>query len=163
LVALLNYYYRSKEKLFDAILMDKIQSFFGLLFPVLNDPKVTLFEKNEILVNSYFALLKENPNMPIFLMNEIQNNKEIFFSIIKSLPALENISIIQQIKEANAQINPIQFMVNLMSMTIFPFIVANAISEYDVFDNKEVEEIFEERRKMIPHWIEGMLRVNIEK
>jgi AcrR family transcriptional regulator len=155
--ALLNYYYRSKEKLFDAVLLDKIQAFFGLLFPVLNDPSVELFEKVEILVNTYFNLLKDNPHLAIFMMNELQNNKAGFSSILKSLPHLENTSIIQQFKEANSSINPLQFMINLMSMTIFPFIVANALSEYGIFNKDEIDVIFEERRKMLPIWIRAML------
>jgi AcrR family transcriptional regulator len=158
--ALLNYYYRSKEKLFEAILIDKAQSFFGLLFPVLNDPNVALINKIEILVDNYFALFREHPGMPLFFMNEIQKNKENFNSIINALPSLENISIFQQFKEANQNINPIQFMINLMSMTIFPFIVAHALSDYKIFHEKELGDIFEERRKMLPVWILEMLYNN---
>jgi len=161
--ALLNYYFRSKEKLFNAILLDKIQIFFGLLFPVLNDPKVPLFDKVDILVDNYFNLLKENPNMAIFMMNELQNNATNFSKILKNLPLLENISILQQFKECNPTVNPLQFMINLMSMTIFPFIVANAIAEYKIFDKEEVDLIFEERRKMIPIWICEMLKIDVEK
>ena len=161
--ALLNYYFRSKEKLFDAILMDKIQTFSGVLFPILNNPGVTLFDKIDIIVDNYFKLLKENPHLAIFLMNELQNNKENFSKIIKNLPSLENISIIRQFKEVNATINPLQFMINLMSITIFPFIVANAISAYQVFGKDEIDAIFEERKRMIPIWIREMLQNNSVK
>jgi AcrR family transcriptional regulator len=155
--ALLNYYFRSKEKLFDAILIDKIRSFFGVLFPILNDPNVALFDKIDILVDNYFKLLKGNPHLAFFLMNELHNNKTNFSKILKNLPALEDISIIKQFKEVNSAVNPIQFMINLMSMMIFPFIFANAISIYEIFDKDEIDTIFEERRKMLPIWIRQML------
>jgi len=161
--ALLNYYFRSKEKLFDAILLDKTQTFANILFPILNDPNVALFDKIDIIVDNYFKLLKENPHLAIFLMNELQNNKENFSKIIKNLPSLENISIIKQFKDINSTINPLQFMINLMSITIFPFIVANAISAYEVFGKDEIDAIFEERRKMIPIWIREMLQNNSVK
>jgi len=96
-------------------------------------------------------------------MNELQNNKENFSKIIKNLPSLENISIIRQFKEVNATINPLQFMINLMSITIFPFIVANAISAYQVFGKDEIDAIFEERKRMIPIWIREMLQNNSVK
>jgi AcrR family transcriptional regulator len=158
--ALLNYYFRSKEKLFDAILLDKAQAFFGLLFPVLNDPNVDLFEKVDILVSTYFELLKNNPHLATFMINELQKNKDGFSIILKNLPQLENISIVQQFKEANPSVTPLQFMINLMSMTIFPFIVANALSEYGIFNKDEIDAIFNERRKMIPLWIRAMLQNN---
>jgi AcrR family transcriptional regulator len=161
--ALLNYYFRSKEKLFNAILLDKIQTFIGLLFPVLNDPDVALLDKIEILVNRYFALLKENPNLAIFIMNELQTNKSNLVQILKNLPALDEVSIIKQLKNANTTVTPLQFMINLMSMTIFPFILANAISAYDIFNKEEVDAIFEERRKMIPIWITEMLKIQSVK
>jgi len=158
--ALLNYYFRSKEKLFDAILMDKIQTFSGVLFPILDDPNVPLFDKIAILVDKYFKLFKENPHLAFFLMNELQNNKANFARIVKDLPPLENISIVKQFKEINPTINSLQFMINLMSIIIFPFIVANAIAAYEVFDSNEIDAIFEERRKMIPIWIREMLQNN---
>jgi AcrR family transcriptional regulator len=161
--ALLNYYFRSKEKLFDAILIDKIQTFFGVLFPILNDPKVTLYDKIDILVDKYFKLLKENPHLAFFLMNELHNHKTNFSKIFKNLPLLEEISIIKQFKEANSTVNPIQFVINLMSMTVLPFIFANAISDYEIFDKDEIDVIFEERRKMIPIWIREMLQTNSVK
>lgn len=158
--ALLNYYFRSKEKLFNAILIDKSQTFFGLLFPILNDPNVDLFDKIDIIVDKYFNLLKENPHLAFFLMHELQNNETNFSIILKKLPKLEDISIIQQFKEVNPSVNPIQFMINLMSITIFPFMVANAISAYSLFNKEEIDAIFTERKKMIPIWTRQILHIN---
>ena len=36
-LALLNYYFRSKEKLFDLIMLEKLEKFFGVIAPVLNN------------------------------------------------------------------------------------------------------------------------------
>ncbi len=73
-LALLNYYFRSKEKLFEQIMMEKMQSFFGSLAPVLNDTNTTLETKIELLVACYIDMLTLDPNMPLFVLNEIQNN-----------------------------------------------------------------------------------------
>src|SRR5688572_8380530 len=44
-LALLNYYFRSKEKLFELIMMEKLTSFFGTIVPVLNDAGLSLEQK----------------------------------------------------------------------------------------------------------------------
>ncbi|MGN6539204.1 MAG: TetR/AcrR family transcriptional regulator, partial [Ginsengibacter sp.] len=44
-LALLNYYFRSKEKLFHEVMSEKIQQFFGVLFPIINDSSTKLETK----------------------------------------------------------------------------------------------------------------------
>src|SRR5689334_23935314 len=54
-LALLNYYFRSKEKLFSLVMQEKFQKFFGVIFPILNEPTTSLEEKVERLVDSYIT------------------------------------------------------------------------------------------------------------
>jgi AcrR family transcriptional regulator len=46
-LALLNYYFRSKEKLFNIVMAERIDKLFGVLVPILNDESTTLEEKLE--------------------------------------------------------------------------------------------------------------------
>src|SRR5437762_12822796 len=59
-LALLNYYFRSKEKLFELVMMEKVQKLFSVIVPVINDSTTTLENKIELLVNNYFEMLLNN-------------------------------------------------------------------------------------------------------
>ena len=50
-LALINYYFRSKEKLFDIIMLDNLHLFIHSVMAIVNDPATTLQEKIEIVVN----------------------------------------------------------------------------------------------------------------
>src|ERR1700733_13708884 len=49
-LALINYYFRSKEKLFDIIMVENMQLFVHSVIDLLNDTKTTLQEKIKVLV-----------------------------------------------------------------------------------------------------------------
>src|SRR5690606_26669343 len=49
-LALLNYYFRSKEKLFQLIMAEKLQLLFSVILPIVNNDDLTLDEKIETLV-----------------------------------------------------------------------------------------------------------------
>src|SRR5687768_3368256 len=57
-LALLNYYYRSKERLFELVMTEILQNFFRGLTQIFNDESTSLDEKVSIFVKNYTALLK---------------------------------------------------------------------------------------------------------
>src|SRR5688572_23826496 len=79
-LALLNYYFRSKEKLFEQVMLEKFQKFFGVVVPILVDIDTTLEQKIELVANNYISMLLENPDLPIFVLSEIRNNPDRFVS-----------------------------------------------------------------------------------
>src|SRR6187455_3388798 len=71
-LALLNYYFRSKEKLFEIVMVEKMSKFFGVVAQVLEDKSMTVEEKTGTVVDNYIGLLSENPDLPIFILSEIR-------------------------------------------------------------------------------------------
>ncbi|UCG28570.1 MAG: TetR/AcrR family transcriptional regulator, partial [Bacteroidales bacterium] len=69
--ALLHYYFRTKEKLFEAVLTDIFQSFFPKAMVIMADPDISIREKIEQFVNIYISLIQENPYMPGFMAHEL--------------------------------------------------------------------------------------------
>src|SRR5437868_1165754 len=70
-LALINYYFRSKEKLFDIIMLEHLQAFIHGLIGIVNDPDTSLQEKIEIIIAHYIDMLIQNPNLPLFILNEV--------------------------------------------------------------------------------------------
>src|ERR1700712_7216 len=58
-LALINYYFRSKEKLFDLIMVEHLQFFIHSIKGILDDRETTLKEKVRILVGHYIDMLIE--------------------------------------------------------------------------------------------------------
>src|SRR6478736_8171749 len=67
-LALLNYYFRSKEKLFEIIMMEKLQQLFGIIIPLANDPSTSLDEKLKTIAGEYIDMLSANENLPLFIL-----------------------------------------------------------------------------------------------
>src|ERR1700740_1080562 len=68
-LALLNYYFRSKEKLFDKIMQENMKSFMQGLEGILNDEHTGLEEKITLLVEYYLDMLIRNPDIPLFILS----------------------------------------------------------------------------------------------
>src|ERR1700733_13912192 len=81
-LALINYYFRSKEKLFDVIMLEHLQLFIHSVMGIVNDPATTLQEKIENLISHYIDMLIKNPNIPIFVLSEIHADPKKLISKI---------------------------------------------------------------------------------
>jgi len=68
--------------------------------------------------------------------------------------------IINQLKEANPNINPLQFLLNLLSMCIFPTIAKFVFSNFGLMNELEFEQFMEERKKLIPKWFNAIITTN---
>ncbi|HEY9048478.1 MAG TPA: TetR family transcriptional regulator [Ohtaekwangia sp.] len=157
-LALLNYYFRSKEKLFEIVMMEKIQKLFGILAPVLNDESTTLEQKIEQVVNNYLDMLQVNPDLPLFVMSEIRNEPERFANKIQAGKLIRDSYMVKQLKEKRPDINPLHFIVSLLGMTLFPFIAKPVLESAMNISPKAYQTMMEERRDYIPRWIKSMLK-----
>ncbi|NTW33144.1 MAG: TetR/AcrR family transcriptional regulator, partial [Bacteroidetes bacterium] len=68
--ALLHYYFRSKEKMFDAVFEDVFMQFLPEVTEVMNS-EITLFDKIKTFVDVYITALLKNPHIPIFVLHEL--------------------------------------------------------------------------------------------
>jgi AcrR family transcriptional regulator len=157
-LALLNYYFRSKEKLFNEVMLEKVQQLFGVLIPILNDPSTKLELKIELIVNHYIGMLLENPGLPIFVLSEMRGQKEQLKKVLPLQKIIKDISFIKQLKEKRPDINPIHFLMNIIGMTVFPFIAMPAFETMGVINKNEFEALIQERKKLIPVWVKAMLK-----
>lgn len=163
-LALLNYYFRSKRKLFDLIMTETLQSFLSGVIAVFNDEKTTLKEKVSIFVNHYIDLLSDNPNIAPFILNTIRDNPDEYISKIGMFDKAKESVFLRQFMEGVAKgeippINPIHFMVNLVGLVVFPFIAQPMILAGLEIPKNDFFDIIQERKRFIPLWIESMLSV----
>ena len=160
--AMLNYYFRSKEKLFEIVMMETIGQFFKGVGVILNDESTSLEEKIERVVANYIDLLLEEPELPIFMFNEVRANPESFVANTPIIQALEHSVLAQQYAEAVAQgrinePNLIHTVLNVISLVIFPFITQPIFTALSRTDKEAYKALMLQRKALIPQWIKAIL------
>ncbi|MDN3606301.1 TetR/AcrR family transcriptional regulator [Kaistella yonginensis] len=156
-LALLNYYFRTKEKLFEQVMKVKIVLLFGQIIPIVTNEKTTLEEKIDLASVKYFDILTKNPNLPIFVLSEIQKKTSDVKSILPFEKVLNNSFLMQQIREKQPDQNPFHFLLNYLSMTVFPFLGKPILQSFDLMDDDEFQKFATERKTLVPMWIKMML------
>ncbi|MEX6688367.1 TetR/AcrR family transcriptional regulator [Danxiaibacter flavus] len=157
-LALLNYYFRSKEKLFQQVMSENIQKLFGIILPLVTDATTKLDVKIELIASAYIDLIRQNPDLPLFVLSEIRNNPVQFKNRVPLDKILENSSLIEQLKERRPDIHPVQFLLNVLALCVFPFVSRPIWLAAKVFDEKEFAAAMEDRKRLIPVWVKAMLK-----
>jgi TetR/AcrR family transcriptional regulator len=154
--ALLHYYFRSKDKLFESIFKDVLNNVFPKIISVLMSP-IPLFEKIEKVSFNYIEMLKQNPDLAIFVFHEISRNPLRLVGNFKSAGADFNIVRIQIEEEVEAgNIYPVKaehLIANLISMCVFPFIARPVFMGLTGMDQIAWLQFLEERKQIIPQTI----------
>ncbi len=118
--ALMNYYFRSKEKLFQSIFNDVCTIMFEGMVRIFNQP-MSLKDKVSAFIDHEFQLMSDNPNLSNFVMSELHRNPERLYATISLVKQLPESIFTQQVDAALAAgtIRPID------AQHIITMIVAN--------------------------------------
>jgi AcrR family transcriptional regulator len=156
--ALLHYYFKDKEKLFETIFMEEAKKFFPKINSIFQ-ADIPLFEKFSVFVSEYIDEMLRNPYLPMFVMTEVNRNPEQFIDIIWGKDNLPNPSgffkqIEKEIKKGSIKrVNPMQLLMNLISMTVFPFIARPMVLRIMQVEESQFRAAMELRKKEIPQFI----------
>jgi len=164
-LALINYYFRSKEKLFDIIVVEHIQLFMNSISALLEDPQTTLFQKVELLVSHYIDMLMANPHLPAFVIAEIHTNPKRLLEKMSATRSNTESKIVHQWKQFAAERkgnvpNPFDMILNIIGLTVFPFIASPLFRARAGIDQQHFNELMIERKKLIPVWIKAIINTH---
>lgn len=125
--ALLHYYFRSKEKLFDAVFDGALEKYFSQM-RVIGDTSLPIKERLMQYVDNMFEFFSEYPQMSMFIIKEISINPEMFHEKVKHMKNQRSLLIpTLETAFANGEVkpfDPVLFMVNLHSMCAYPFLAS---------------------------------------
>lgn len=155
--ALLHYYFRSKEKLFDAIFAKLI----GIAFPRIGQILVsdlTFAEKAELAIDTYIDLLLKYPFLPAFILKEMNRDATPFFGFIER-SGFSAEPIKRMLEEAMEQgeirkIKPEHLMVNIIALCVFPF-AARPMVQHVAFhgNDAEMKQFLEDRKTEVKQFV----------
>jgi AcrR family transcriptional regulator len=162
-LALLNYYFRSKEKLFDIIMLENLQQFMMGLKGVLSMESTSLEEKITSIVSNYIDLLIKQPDLPLFIFSEIKSNPASLIAKMDIKAYLLNSIFMKQYKEAVKAnkiitVNPLHFIMNIIGLTVFPFIASPILQNIGDLTTEDFNKLMEERKTLIPVWIKSIIK-----
>lgn len=155
--ALLHYYFRSKEKLFEKAFANIFVKFVPRALEIFTS-ELDFFDKIRLFIGTYIDLLVQNPLVPGFILQEINRNPDILYNIIREAGVDPSFFFIQVEKEiASGSIvagSSKHLFINIMSLCIFP-VASRPLMQRIVFNNDErAYAIFlEERKKEVADFV----------
>ena len=160
--ALVHYYFRSKDKLFDAIFKEAFQQFFPKVVEIRMTEK-PLFEKIEFFIDTYITMLSNNPHLPSFVMHEINRNPGRIVDIIKSSgvrPEYLKLAIQKEVDTgAIIPINPAHLIINMIGLCLFPYMAKPIIQGFLFNGNSEAyQQFLSERKKEVTSFVINSIR-----
>lgn len=160
--AMLHYYFRSKDKLFEKIFTEVTSHFLPKIIAIITSEK-TVFEKIEAFCNEYISQFIETPYVPIFVLNEInrqpealvkkvfENRRPPFDIFLKQLEEEAKKGVIKKIK-------PVDLLINVVSLCVFPFAARPMLQFMTGMDTTEFYELMQTRKEEIPKMIIAAIR-----
>ncbi|MDX9930379.1 MAG: TetR/AcrR family transcriptional regulator [Bacteroidales bacterium] len=124
--SLLHYYYRSKDRLFDAV-FDKLAGIIFSRFAPIFDAGLTLDDKIRFFFREHISFLQKNPALPSFILNELNRNPARIRKLIQKID-IESLWTTLEEQHRNEfekykltrDMMP-QLMTSIAAMSIFPF------------------------------------------
>ena len=148
--ALLHYYFRNKQKLFEAIFTRA----FSQIFPDIQGffiSRLPIEEKLETFVNRYMDLLLQNPFLPSFILKEVHRDPGFLAKVIQNqgIQPREIFRMFEKEMKAGRirKMDPRDLIINILGLSIFPFAAGPLMKIMFFNDDPKAYQAFLENRK----------------
>ena len=151
---LLNYYFRSKDQLFEAVFRKAMGTFVPNLASMLRSD-MSFQDYVPVLIETVIDAMISNPQIPIFVLQELSSNPERMPQIIKEMGIDPSMAIKKMEDEGHVPevfgMDPRQVILNILSLCIFPFAARSVVTEilYNG-DNEAYLEAMTRRKQILP-------------
>jgi AcrR family transcriptional regulator len=152
--ALVHYYYRTKDKLFDQIFEKRAKAVLRNFLDV-KTKGITFEEKLVMKIETYFDFLENNAKLPVFLYNELSVNPErIKFLIDKIKNVSEDFveqmdrELQEEIEKGNIKLISIgDLFFTIICLCITPFLLKPVMQSTFQINDEQINTIIKDRRK----------------
>lgn len=161
--AMLHYYYRSKDALFELVFSEAFDKMIGRMNEIL-EGQLSFQEMIRALVENYIQQIGENPYLPVFVMNELHQQPAEFLQRLKQRRHFPNVArflgAVQQASDAGKirPVHPVQLMLSIISMCIFPFMARPMAQLVAGLSDEQFDRLMEERKREVVDFILAGLR-----
>ncbi len=155
--ALLHYYFRSKQKLFEAIFSNLFQQIFPNILTLMDQAK-TIQKRISEFLEHYLDILLKNPYLPAFVIKEINRDPQYFVALFRSLGIQPRFIFAAFEQEMDAgkivRMDPRELMINLLSLCLFP-LAAMPLMQLMMFENNSpaYAQFLKERKTTVTQFV----------
>jgi hypothetical protein len=144
--ALLHYYFRTKEKLFDKVFESALSKYFEAM-EVFENNSLPIIKRLYIYIDNIIDFYSEYPQMSMFIIKEIGNNPELIRQKIQAAKKNKSVRLIQVLEDGIKskeikKIDVAMFMINLQSLCSYPFLASPMFKHSLKAHGKEWEKDF---------------------
>ncbi len=164
--AMVHYYYRKKERLFEKIYSEKIQLMMSNLLTA-SSSTATFEERIMNIVGIHFDFLKQNPLIPAFLLNEAfshsSDRRTHLMDVIKKhsqtiTAPLEN-ELSKRIKDGTIRpISSFDLILTILSLNIGAFLIGPVFQKIWEISDERYQELIEHRKEEVIQTIFARLK-----
>lgn len=128
--AMLHYYFRTKESLFERIVDEKFYLMSRSISTILGDPNLPIVERICSGIAAHFDFIAENPKLPMFVINEIASRPEKYKILQNKAESIAG-EILKRLQDdidkaversEIAYINARMLIMDILSLNFFAFI-----------------------------------------
>ncbi|MCO5248047.1 MAG: TetR/AcrR family transcriptional regulator [Chitinophagales bacterium] len=160
----LHYYYKSKDKLFDAVITEKLSELKNR-FGSLNIQNLSLEEKLIHCTKAYFSKAITDPDLDIFLLNEFNRKPEKMMALIQNHRFTKEIlkDFNQAIQAGQIKGIAQQHFITFLSITFFPFAAKSMMQQMLQCNDEDYMQYMKAREAYIVDFIHQNYQSNSKK
>lgn len=157
-VALVNYYFQSKEKLFDVIVAENFKDYIEVVQGLLGSESMSLEERVSNYVGQVIDQMKRSPQLPMFILREMQQNPNLLrqnegFAENRSSMSLLVDQLLDMNPSRKKEIDKLQLQISISSLIIFPMLSRTMTMTMHGLDAKGFDAFMDKRKQVITDMI----------
>lgn len=153
--ALVHYYFRTKEKLFEGVFESKIRLFSSIFFQISKED-IPFEEKLKRKIEAHFDVLRANPKLPFLIFNELTTNPDRLNTLKARLQEVPRAVYNQMKNELNAEIkkgnvrkiDAIDLLLSIIALNVSLFVAKPIFTIVADMSEAEFDKIAERRKKI---------------
>jgi TetR/AcrR family transcriptional regulator len=156
--ALLHYYFRTKDHLFEAVFLKLAQKMLNKFSPIF-EKNLSLEEKIRFFFREHISFMQQNPKLPAFIISEINRNPERIRKLLTNVDFKKFWS--ELISQHSAELNKYniteenlpQIMTTIASLSVFPFAAKGIIEIIFSKSGIDFEKYIEDRKQFAADFV----------
>ena len=164
--AMLHYYFRSKNQLFDVVFTETLGMFHQIFREILLSDR-PFVEKLRMMIERDIDVLMEHPDIPLFVVTEVARNPEQMGERARGTHLaglIEEFS--RQVRSAVRKkqirrVDPLDLLMNLLSLNRFPFVAGPMLRSLAGVEEKKFQTLMKRRKKTVADLLVGDLTRNL--
>ena len=154
--ALVHYYYRTKQNLFKIIFQEEIEKMFKRLIEIPQDD-ISIEEFISKVIDTQLEFMKENKDVPLFLLGELRNNSEILELLPENYSYYSNeilgkMRTFIKMKQSKGELQEViveDLLVDILSLNVFPIMTQSFFLKVWGMNPQEQNTFLEKRKEHI--------------